>query len=730
MTDKPDLTRVWAAGAPSGNVVDPDTTTPGKFSNGWQAEVPPFEHFNFIQKLQTQGLAHINEQGIAVWDDVTTYPVGGLVKGSDGNVYKAIVSQSNNDPVSDDGTNWLDWEVSNRVIRATSIAAMEAYSAPVGYVFSLNAGGRSGTFDVVAGDFSTELAADVRNGLFVGLSDDTTATTKVAKRRFEGDVWVAWFGEAADGTTNDRDAAFNAMDVQALIGGGEIQFTPFKTYAIGRTFIAGRRGYLSVPANVGINFNGATLQRLGTEIEDPFIETFSDGGISTNHTFRNGTIRGTGAENGVSDQGAGILLFDCDNVFLENITTENTNGDGILARRAARVSGSNIRIGTFGRNGISPTSGEFTWSDLKIDGPPIAGANPGIGYDAENEGTERGMHHIDGGYCKQLVTFVDFYSSGGGTYNHEVYLDNFVIGPAYKPLRFLADNEATTNNIHIGPGVEIIASGTSAQCLGIKNVSGIRLASPVLTKGTTTSDTKAIAISGVVKGLHSIGTKIDPAFGQGIQCVSGGSLSDSFISGSDLQIIILSNGSSDNTFTNGYVDNVTIDDATSTGNVFDISLRQTGQFTYNNGALETDQIIRTVFDDARISRTFDSNGAELQFEGRELFSDHSLGKIKFFSKDNEGNGAQIESRGASVSSGDLRFATSYGTAPTNRFTITQGGNLLPAADNTYEFGSNSARIKEIFAVLQEFADDAAADTGGLDAGQLYKTAGGEVRIKL
>jgi len=106
MTNKPNLTRVWAKTAPGGNVVDPDTVTAGKFNAGWQAEVPPFEYFNFIQKQVTEGLAHINEQGIAVWDEVTTYPVGGLAKGSDGNVYKTLVSQNGNDPVSDNGTNW------------------------------------------------------------------------------------------------------------------------------------------------------------------------------------------------------------------------------------------------------------------------------------------------------------------------------------------------------------------------------------------------------------------------------------------------------------------------------------------------------------------------------------------------------------------------------------------------------------------------------------------------
>lgn len=107
VTSKPDLTRVWANGAPPANVVDPDTTTPGKFNAGWQAEVPPFEHFNFLQKLFTQGLAHFNEEGIGVWDTNTTYPINGLAKGSNGEIYKSILEQSGNDPVSDTGDNWI-----------------------------------------------------------------------------------------------------------------------------------------------------------------------------------------------------------------------------------------------------------------------------------------------------------------------------------------------------------------------------------------------------------------------------------------------------------------------------------------------------------------------------------------------------------------------------------------------------------------------------------------------
>ena len=114
-TSKPDLTRVWAEGAPSANVVDPDVTTPGKVASGWQAEVPPFEHFNFLQKWFTQGLAHFNEQGIAVWDSETVYPIAGIAKGSNGALYQSTKEQNGNDPTTDDGTNWTLFEASSDI---------------------------------------------------------------------------------------------------------------------------------------------------------------------------------------------------------------------------------------------------------------------------------------------------------------------------------------------------------------------------------------------------------------------------------------------------------------------------------------------------------------------------------------------------------------------------------------------------------------------------------------
>jgi len=121
--------------------------------------------------------------------------------------------------VSMEGGPTVEDAVLDRVIRVTSIAAMEAYSAPVGYVFSLNAGGRSGVFDVIAGDFSTELAADTLNGIYVGLADNPTATTKVAKRQEPGIVSPLMFGAVGDGIADDTIFVQAALDNSLAIDG-------------------------------------------------------------------------------------------------------------------------------------------------------------------------------------------------------------------------------------------------------------------------------------------------------------------------------------------------------------------------------------------------------------------------------------------------------------------------------------------------------------------------------
>ncbi len=107
--EKPDFIRVWASGASSGDVVDPDDAIPGKFEAGWVIELPEYQHFNYLQNLFTERTAYLNEQGIGEWDTDTEYPEGAVVKGSDGELYMALIDNDGFDPISSP----TQWDIRN-----------------------------------------------------------------------------------------------------------------------------------------------------------------------------------------------------------------------------------------------------------------------------------------------------------------------------------------------------------------------------------------------------------------------------------------------------------------------------------------------------------------------------------------------------------------------------------------------------------------------------------------
>lgn len=91
---KPVINSVWGS---TGATTDPGTT---KMNLGWTAETPTHNVQNFWQQRADEMLTHLNEQGIAEWDNVTTYPIDGWAKGSDGRVYRALQVATAQDPVS------------------------------------------------------------------------------------------------------------------------------------------------------------------------------------------------------------------------------------------------------------------------------------------------------------------------------------------------------------------------------------------------------------------------------------------------------------------------------------------------------------------------------------------------------------------------------------------------------------------------------------------------------
>jgi hypothetical protein len=245
--------------------------------------------------------------------------------------------------------------VNGTVIRVTSIAAMEAYSAPVGYVFSLNAGGRSGTFDVIAGDFSAELAADTENGVYIGLSDDTTATTKVCRRRIDGFVKADWFGADRLGVIDSTTAIEAANEFcngstsgyKTILFAGEYLFSSTITLNRGVVFLGDGNtaafggGGEGSPARL---IKAASMTSVGIRVDKRAglhnIGVFDESGASGGGVQVIGnyvSLKGL-TSNGHGGGGFGLKVgaissdpsdFNTNGYYLEDITTARNTGDGV-----------------------------------------------------------------------------------------------------------------------------------------------------------------------------------------------------------------------------------------------------------------------------------------------------------------------------------------------------------------------------------------------------------------
>ena len=94
MTDQINIVLIWA---------ETGGTTPvtvSKYSNGWVAEVPTYQNFNYMVQGLDQNILHLAESDSYDWQDDVTYAVGARVK-SGTKFLRCIVSNTNQDPVTD-----------------------------------------------------------------------------------------------------------------------------------------------------------------------------------------------------------------------------------------------------------------------------------------------------------------------------------------------------------------------------------------------------------------------------------------------------------------------------------------------------------------------------------------------------------------------------------------------------------------------------------------------------
>ena len=103
-----DINKIWAS---AGDVLAPSDS---KIATGWSVEIPPRQWFNYIDWKQDQAIAHINQHGIAVWDNTTEYQwsstgTKSICMGSDGTIYRAKQVSINQNPVTDTSDTY--WEI-------------------------------------------------------------------------------------------------------------------------------------------------------------------------------------------------------------------------------------------------------------------------------------------------------------------------------------------------------------------------------------------------------------------------------------------------------------------------------------------------------------------------------------------------------------------------------------------------------------------------------------------
>ena len=138
MTAKPtDINKIFASNAPTTSIKDPDIARAGKYQLGWIGEKPPYQTFNYAQNKVDRALSHINEYGVAEWDSVTSYPIGGWARSTvDNEVYVSLSASNQNNEPSVSSSQWISLysAISNISSPAGSVMSFASSTPPSGWV--------------------------------------------------------------------------------------------------------------------------------------------------------------------------------------------------------------------------------------------------------------------------------------------------------------------------------------------------------------------------------------------------------------------------------------------------------------------------------------------------------------------------------------------------------------------------------------------------------------------
>jgi len=108
MTERLDVSRVWASGDTLSSIIDPGSE---KYSLGWIAEIPSYQNLNFLQYRTDRNLRALAERGIFEWGTDVEFMLGSLTW-DNGVIYINVTGNYTTSKPSSDSTNWKKSAVS------------------------------------------------------------------------------------------------------------------------------------------------------------------------------------------------------------------------------------------------------------------------------------------------------------------------------------------------------------------------------------------------------------------------------------------------------------------------------------------------------------------------------------------------------------------------------------------------------------------------------------------
>ncbi len=197
--------------------------------------------------------------------------------------------------------------------------------------FILKEDGREGIFNWKTGDFSTQIAADPAEGVYIKV-DAVAATVGALVRVFDGVADLRWFGAVANGTANDKGA------VDAGIASGWPLTGSRKTYAVSGkiSLIGGTRLWDATLKQLapGASLNVITLEADG--VSDLDIRRVK---VDRNGDGTNGGLLNASGVNGALSTARGMSFIGCARSHFEDLEVYgNDSGSGILFRQIGETS--------------------------------------------------------------------------------------------------------------------------------------------------------------------------------------------------------------------------------------------------------------------------------------------------------------------------------------------------------------------------------------------------------